>query len=487
MLKTISVGLVGTGTVTNVDTGTGLTGGPITTTGTISLANTTVTAGTYGNASTVAQVTINAQGQATNVVNVAISIANSAVTGLGTMATQNANAVVITGGSVDNVTVGATTANTGAFTTLSATGITTVAAGSAALPAIVSITGTANTGIFFPAATTFAVSTAGVERMRIDSAGNFGIGGTTSASLKVGVLGTLPQSGGTGLGFTNYGTIASGTTSVYQSFRSALSTQAAAFTLPLLYNYFAAGATIGSGSAVTTQAGFFADAGLTTATNNYGFYGNIAAATGRYNFYAAGTADNYMAGSLGVGALPNVAYGFTLNKAVTGATNGGSQLISAAVQSDVTGTAYGIQSRVSTSASAFTLNSLVQFYANPVALGSTSTLTNNFGFYAESTITTGTNNYGFYGNIAAATGRYNLYMGGTADNYFAGSVGIGATANASALLDVQSTTKGVRMPNMTTTQKNAIASPGAGLMVFDTTLAKLCVYTGAAWQTITSV
>jgi hypothetical protein len=69
----------------------------------------------------------------------------------------------------------------------------------------------------------------------------------------------------------------------------------------------------------------------------------------------------------------------------------------------------------------------------------------------------------------------------------AGNVGIGATANASAILDAQSTTKGVRMPNMTTTQKNAIASPAAGLMVFDTTLAKLAVYSGTAWQTITSV
>jgi hypothetical protein len=68
-----------------------------------------------------------------------------------------------------------------------------------------------------------------------------------------------------------------------------------------------------------------------------------------------------------------------------------------------------------------------------------------------------------------------------------GSVGIGTTANASALLDVQSTTKGVRMPNMTTTQKTAISSPAAGLMVFDTTLAKLCVYSGAAWQTVTSI
>jgi hypothetical protein len=68
-----------------------------------------------------------------------------------------------------------------------------------------------------------------------------------------------------------------------------------------------------------------------------------------------------------------------------------------------------------------------------------------------------------------------------------GSLGLGVTPSSSALLEVSSTTKGVRMPNMTTTQKNAIASPAAGLMVFDTTLSKLSVYTGAAWQTITSV
>jgi hypothetical protein len=69
----------------------------------------------------------------------------------------------------------------------------------------------------------------------------------------------------------------------------------------------------------------------------------------------------------------------------------------------------------------------------------------------------------------------------------AGNVGIGTSSpSASAILDAQSTTKGVRMPNMTTTQKNAISSPAAGLMVYDTTLAKLCVYT-TAWETITSL
>jgi hypothetical protein len=76
-----------------------------------------------------------------------------------------------------------------------------------------------------------------------------------------------------------------------------------------------------------------------------------------------------------------------------------------------------------------------------------------------------------------------LFVDASAD-----AIGIGtASPNASALLDVQSTTKGVRMPNMTTTQKNAIVSPAAGLMVFDTTLSKLSVYSGLAWETITSL
>jgi hypothetical protein len=68
----------------------------------------------------------------------------------------------------------------------------------------------------------------------------------------------------------------------------------------------------------------------------------------------------------------------------------------------------------------------------------------------------------------------------------AGNVGVGtASPNAASIIDAQSTTKGVRFPNMTTTQKNAIANV-AGNVIFDTTLGKLCVNTGSGWQTITS-
>ena len=71
---------------------------------TISLANTGVSASTYGSASAVPVFAVNAQGQITSVTNTNISIANTQVTGLGTMSTQNANAVAITGGTATGLT-----------------------------------------------------------------------------------------------------------------------------------------------------------------------------------------------------------------------------------------------------------------------------------------------------------------------------------------------------------------------------------------------
>ena len=63
---------------------------------------------------------------------------------------------------------------------------------------------------------------------------------------------------------------------------------------------------------------------------------------------------------------------------------------------------------------------------------------------------------------------------------------LGTSTVASAQVAITSTTRGFLPPRMTTTQKNAIATPAAGLMVYDTTLNKLCVYT-TTWETITSI
>jgi hypothetical protein len=62
----------------------------------------------------------------------------------------------------------------------------------------------------------------------------------------------------------------------------------------------------------------------------------------------------------------------------------------------------------------------------------------------------------------------------------------GTTLNSSAVLQADSITKGFLPPRMTTAEKNAIGTPAAGLVVYDTTLNKLCVYT-TAWETITSL
>jgi hypothetical protein len=66
------------------------------------------------------------KGTGTSALTASASIPNTDITGLGTMSTQNANAIAVTGGTINGTTIGATTATTGAFTTVTAsTSLTT--------------------------------------------------------------------------------------------------------------------------------------------------------------------------------------------------------------------------------------------------------------------------------------------------------------------------------------------------------------------------
>lgn len=78
--------------------------------------------------------------------------------------------------------------------------------------------------------------------------------------------------------------------------------------------------------------------------------------------------------------------------------------------------------------------------------------------------------------------RYDM-VGHTIENVGA----LGTTVPvASAVMDLGSTTQGVLIPRMTTTQKNAISSPAEGLQVYDLTLHALCLFNGTSWLTVTA-
>ena len=58
--------------------------------------------------------------------------------------------------------------------------------------------------------------------------------------------------------------------------------------------------------------------------------------------------------------------------------------------------------------------------------------------------------------------------------------------DASAMLDIKSTDKGVLIPRMTTSQRNAIASPATGLLVFDSTSGSFWFYNGSTWEDLSA-
>jgi hypothetical protein len=97
------------------------------------------------------------------------------------------------------------------------------------------------------------------------------------------------------------------------------------------------------------------------------------------------------------------------------------------------------------------------------------------------------NNQEFRFNNFATGGYIDFRIGGTSSLRIFNSrnVGINTTTDiASSQFQIDSTTKGFLPPRMTTTQKNAIATPSAGLMVYDTTLNLMALYNGTVWTTL---
>jgi len=77
---------------------------------------------------------------------------------------------------------------------------------------------------------------------------------------------------------------------------------------------------------------------------------------------------------------------------------------------------------------------------------------------------------------------YKLDVNGTAR--VQGKLSVNTPTQASAVMEITSTTQGFLPPRMTTTQKNAIASPAAGLIVYDTTLNLPHFFNGTIWVSL---
>ncbi len=60
----------------------------------------------------------------------------------------------------------------------------------------------------------------------------------------------------------------------------------------------------------------------------------------------------------------------------------------------------------------------------------------------------------------------------------------GAAADASAMLDVSSTSSGMLVPRMSTAQRNAIASPVVSLLIFNTDINNFEYYSGSGWSLV---
>jgi len=222
--------------------------------------------------------------------------------------------------------------------------------------------------------------TSGAEKMRLDTSGNVGIGNSSPA-------------------------------------------------VPLQIGNGTASATIRFGA---TSNGF--DIGR---DNSTGYYIQNATQASPYNQFIwqqSGTERMRIDGSGNVSIGPSgttTGVNLVTNAQITGATTAYAHSNTGVIQSGVTALASSYYSNISLAAGSFTTTSVTHFQATPAAGGAGSTITNQYGFLANATLGTQgaatiSNAYGFYGAIAAATNCWNLYMGGTANNYMAGNFGIGS-------------------------------------------------------------
>jgi hypothetical protein len=162
---------------------------------------------------------------------------------------------------------------------------------------------------------------------RINRLQNWAIGDSSPANISLRILKAITGSTNS-FGVYSDGTIQPTVTNLgnyYASVHATAANSGTPYTIGTIYGYQATQGTFNADSTVTDQMGFFAGSALISATNNYGFYSNIASGTGRWNFYANNTANNAFRGNSRFGGLtaPTVAVDVTGAILATGNVTGG--------------------------------------------------------------------------------------------------------------------------------------------------------------------
>jgi len=261
-------------------------------------------------------------------------------------------------------------------------------------------------------------------------------------------------------------------------------------------------------AAVSQNLGFFRDTGSTktlTITNAYSHlinalddYGAGFTFTNRWGVYQAGATDiNYFAASALFGTTVNAGFRVDING--TARINGAFSLSSATPSITLGG------------------NLTISSTANPTRVLTYDILQSNLdlggfgqGYFIGRRLTANAGNSeyvapdGIYNvgsaNISAYNNNGNIQIRasnngnrsveilglGALGSVLIGGISTGNSTSYNAIVRMDSTTQGFMPPRMTTAQKNAIVTPTAGLIVYDSTLNKLCVYT-TAWETVTSI
>jgi hypothetical protein len=176
--------------------------------------------------------------------------------------------------------------------------------------------------------------------------------------------------------------------------------------------------------------------------------------------------------NIGTGAAAtNIALRIT--KTITGSASSYGSYIDAVVQPDATNLGQYYSSVHATAANGgtpYTVSNVIGYSATQGTFNADSTVTNQYGFIASSSLVGATNDYGFYSNIASGTGRWNFFAAGTADNAFNGNSRFGSATAPTAKVHMAAGTATASTAPLKFTSGTNLTAVEAGAVEYDGTI-----------------